>query len=587
MDVRVAREADRERILAISAQIWDGYDYVPHVLDEWLAGAQGELLVAEIDGHVAAFSYLTWLADGHAWLQGIRADTAMRGRGAAKALTERSIARAWAAGARRIGLSTYIDNQASMHIAESFGFRRVASFVYLEGEPAGRDEMEDVDVEPLSAEGRGRHRRQVRLPRRGGRALPVGVEVPRVRVVAGDGARLGALSHRPSPPRPRGRRAVRVAGRRSLRCRVPVVPRRHPRGPRDPLPSRACRAWLGEVGGDDSQGRRSRRRGASCLARGRTALVVGVRRGRVRLRTRPGDRDEGDGVTPNGACRSDRKSADATRDSLRFPISARRGQERLKAARVLVVGVGGLGSPASLYLAAAGIGTLGIVDPDAVEISNLQRQILYGERDAGRPKVEAARQRLADLNSHVRIEAHPTRFAGAEARKIAAEYDVIVDGTDNLESRYVMNDVALDLGIPYAYGAVFQLEGRPRCSASPEGPATAVSSRLHRRPRRSGPRRRPASSEWCPASSVFSRPPRSCGGSPATRSPPSVDSRSTTPGESSSRRSPSTPIRLAAPAGADRTESARPERPALMASSSLDDRPPDDTMPAADPISVG
>jgi ribosomal protein S18 acetylase RimI-like enzyme len=151
MDVRVAREADRERILAISAQIWDGYDYVPHVLDEWLAGTRGELLVAEIDGQVAAFSYLTWLADGHAWLQGIRADTAMRGRGAAKALTERSIARAWVAGARRIGLSTYVDNQASMHIAESFGFRRVASFVYLEGEPAGRDEMKDVDVEPLSA----------------------------------------------------------------------------------------------------------------------------------------------------------------------------------------------------------------------------------------------------------------------------------------------------------------------------------------------------------------------------------------------------------------------------------------------------
>lgn len=151
LDVRVAREADRERILAISAQIWDGYDYVPHVLDEWLAGAQGELLVAEIDGRVAAFSHRTWLAEGHAWLQGIRADTAMRGRGAAKALTEHSIERAWAAGARRIGLSTYIDNQASMHIAESFGFRRVASFVYLEGEPAGRDEMKDADVEPLSA----------------------------------------------------------------------------------------------------------------------------------------------------------------------------------------------------------------------------------------------------------------------------------------------------------------------------------------------------------------------------------------------------------------------------------------------------
>lgn len=136
IEVRRAREEDRARILAISAQIWDGYDYVPHVLDEWLSGRTGELLVAVLDGTVAAFSYLTWLADGHAWLQGIRADTALRGRGTAKALTERSIDMAWAAGARRIGLSTYVDNRASMHIAESFGFRRVASFVYLEGELA-------------------------------------------------------------------------------------------------------------------------------------------------------------------------------------------------------------------------------------------------------------------------------------------------------------------------------------------------------------------------------------------------------------------------------------------------------------------
>jgi molybdopterin/thiamine biosynthesis adenylyltransferase len=155
---------------------------------------------------------------------------------------------------------------------------------------------------------------------------------------------------------------------------------------------------------------------------------------------------------------------------LAIPELGENGQERLKAARVLVVGVGGLGSPASLYLAAAGIGALGIVDPDAVEISNLQRQILYGERDVGRPKVKAARQRLGDLNSHVQIEGHPTRFAGAEARKIAAEYDVIVDGTDNLESRYVMNDVALDLGIPYAYGAVFQLEGQAALLCVPGGP---------------------------------------------------------------------------------------------------------------------
>ncbi len=152
IEVRAARESDRERILGISAQIWDGYDYVPGVLDEWLRGTNGELLVAILDGTVAAFSYRTWLAEGHAWLQGIRADTALRGRGAGKALTEQSIERAWADGARRVGLSTYIDNQASMHIVEAFGFHRVASFVYLEGELRGHEEPDDPRVEMLSEE---------------------------------------------------------------------------------------------------------------------------------------------------------------------------------------------------------------------------------------------------------------------------------------------------------------------------------------------------------------------------------------------------------------------------------------------------
>jgi ribosomal protein S18 acetylase RimI-like enzyme len=152
MEVRRARPADRQRILDISAQIWDGYDYVPLMLDEWLAGTAGELLVAALDGDVAAFSYRTWVADGHAWLQGIRTDTALRGKGLGRALTERSIERAWADGARRIGLSTYIDNQASMHIVESFGFRRMASFVYLEGDLSGRSEPEDSRVVSLSDE---------------------------------------------------------------------------------------------------------------------------------------------------------------------------------------------------------------------------------------------------------------------------------------------------------------------------------------------------------------------------------------------------------------------------------------------------
>jgi molybdopterin/thiamine biosynthesis adenylyltransferase len=161
-----------------------------------------------------------------------------------------------------------------------------------------------------------------------------------------------------------------------------------------------------------------------------------------------------------------------TRDELSDPERARYarhlavpdvgedGQRRLKAARVLVVGLGGLGSPSSLYLAAAGIGTLGMVDADVVAVSNLQRQILYGERCVGDPKTQAARDRLRDLNPFVRIEPFPLRFAGRDARRIAADYDVIVDGTDNLETRYLINDIALELGIPYAYGAVFQLEGQ-------------------------------------------------------------------------------------------------------------------------------
>ncbi len=153
-----------------------------------------------------------------------------------------------------------------------------------------------------------------------------------------------------------------------------------------------------------------------------------------------------------------------------IPELGEAGQKKLKASRVLVVGLGGLGSPVSLYLAAAGVGTLGLVDADTVAVSNLQRQILYGEHDVGAPKAAAARARLSDLNSLVRIEAHPVRFAGAAARRIAAEYDVLVDGTDNLASRYVLNEAALEAGIPYAYGAVYQLEGQAALLCIPGAP---------------------------------------------------------------------------------------------------------------------
>lgn len=155
---------------------------------------------------------------------------------------------------------------------------------------------------------------------------------------------------------------------------------------------------------------------------------------------------------------------------LAIPDIGESGQLKLKAARVLIVGLGGLGSPVALYLAAAGVGTLGIVDSDVVSVSNLQRQILYGVRDVGSPKTEAAQGRLSDLNPFVRVEAYPLRFSGREAKRLAADYDILVDGTDNFEARYVLNDVALALGIPYAYGAVFQLEGQAALLCAPGTP---------------------------------------------------------------------------------------------------------------------
>jgi GNAT superfamily N-acetyltransferase len=130
--VREGSREDTGRILEISAQIWDGHDYVPLVLEEWLAASDGELLVAEVDGVLAGFAYRTWLFPGHAWLQGIRTDPAFRGRGVGRALSLELIDRSRRDGASHISLSTYFDNEPSIRIVESLGFRRVASFVYLE-----------------------------------------------------------------------------------------------------------------------------------------------------------------------------------------------------------------------------------------------------------------------------------------------------------------------------------------------------------------------------------------------------------------------------------------------------------------------
>ena len=136
------------------------------------------------------------------------------------------------------------------------------------------------------------------------------------------------------------------------------------------------------------------------------------------------------------------------------------GQRRLKAARVLCIGAGGLGSPAALYLAAAGVGTIGIVDFDDVDLSNLQRQILHGTKDVGRGKVESAQDRLRDINPEIDIELHQCRFSSENASGIVSKYDVVVDGSDNFATRYLSNDVCVFEQKPNVYGSVFRFEGQ-------------------------------------------------------------------------------------------------------------------------------
>src|ERR1700751_1723163 len=136
------------------------------------------------------------------------------------------------------------------------------------------------------------------------------------------------------------------------------------------------------------------------------------------------------------------------------------GQRRLKAARVLCIGAGGLGSPAALYLAAAGVGTIGIVDFDDVDLSNLQRQILHGTKDVGRAKLESARDRLRDINPEIQIELHQCRFSTENASQLVPGYDVVVDGSDKFPTRYLSNDVCVFAHKPNVYGSVFRFEGQ-------------------------------------------------------------------------------------------------------------------------------
>ncbi|HEY3280552.1 MAG TPA: molybdopterin-synthase adenylyltransferase MoeB [Gemmatimonadales bacterium] len=146
------------------------------------------------------------------------------------------------------------------------------------------------------------------------------------------------------------------------------------------------------------------------------------------------------------------------------------GQRKLKAARVLLVGAGGLGSPAALYLAAAGVGTLGIVDFDVVDQTNLQRQILHGTSKVGTSKLESARERIGDINPHVRVEPFETRLTSQNALDIIREFDVVADGTDNFPTRYLVNDACVLLGKPNVYGSIFRFEGQASVFYAKEGP---------------------------------------------------------------------------------------------------------------------
>ena len=146
------------------------------------------------------------------------------------------------------------------------------------------------------------------------------------------------------------------------------------------------------------------------------------------------------------------------------------GQRRLKNGRVLLVGAGGLGSPAALYLAAAGVGTIGLVDFDAVDITNLQRQVVHGTKDVGRPKLDSASDRIRDVNPNVHVERFDTALSSSNALEIARDFDVIVDGTDNFPTRYLVNDTCVILGKPNAFGSVLRFEGQASVFATKDGP---------------------------------------------------------------------------------------------------------------------
>ena len=153
-----------------------------------------------------------------------------------------------------------------------------------------------------------------------------------------------------------------------------------------------------------------------------------------------------------------------------IPEIGMKGQKRLKAASVLMIGAGGLGSPLGLYLAAAGVGRIGIVDFDLVDLTNLQRQVLHSTHDVGRPKLDSARETLEGINPNVKIETHAVRLSSENAMSILAGYDVVVDGTDNFPTRYLVNDACVLLGKPNVYGSIFRFDGQVTVFDARSGP---------------------------------------------------------------------------------------------------------------------
>jgi sulfur-carrier protein adenylyltransferase/sulfurtransferase len=153
-----------------------------------------------------------------------------------------------------------------------------------------------------------------------------------------------------------------------------------------------------------------------------------------------------------------------------IPDVGMEGQERLKAAKVLLVGTGGLGSPLALYLAAAGVGTIGLVDDDVVDASNLQRQIIHGTSDIGTHKVESAKRSILEINPHVQVVEHRSFLTSDNALEILDGYDLVIDGTDNFPTRYLVNDACVLLGIPNVYGSIFRFEGQLSVFYAKEGP---------------------------------------------------------------------------------------------------------------------